>query len=263
MFFGRKTAEMLHAAGHAADLMVANNVLAHVPDIMDFVSGFRLLLKPQGVATFEFPHLLRMIEGSQFDTIYHEHFSYLSLAVVADILKRNHLRVFDLAELPTHGGSLRVFACHEEADHKATEAIGNVLAAENAAGLRDLAVYSGFAENAANIKCEALAFLVGARKEKKTVCGYGAAAKGNTFLNYCGIGPELVSAVADLSPHKQNALLPGSRISVVSPQAMLARKPDYVLILPWNLKDEVAAQLKEIRNWGGSFVTAIPKISVF
>ena len=263
MFFGRETAQMLRAAGHAADLMVANNVFAHVPDIMDFVSGFRILLRPQGVATFEFPHLLRMIEGSQFDTIYHEHFSYLSLAVVADILKRNRLRAFDLTELSTHGGSLRVFVCHEEADHKETAAVANVLAAENAAGLRDLAVYSSFAENVANIKCGALAFLVGVRKEKKTVCGYGAAAKGNTFLNYCGIGPELVSAVADLSPHKQNTLLPGSRIPVVSPQAMLARKPDYVLILPWNLKDEVAAQLKEIRSWGGSFVTAIPRISIF
>lgn len=263
MFFGKRTAETLLAAGHAADLMVANNVLAHVPDILDFTSGFRILLKLQGVATFEFPHLLRMIEGSQFDTIYHEHFSYLSLGVVVDILEQNGLRVFDLAELPTHGGSLRLFVCRKEAAYNKSLAVERVLAAENAAGLRNLPTYAGFSENVVKIKCEALAFFVNARHEKKTVSGYGAAAKGNTFLNYCGIGPELLQVVADLSPYKQNAFLPGSRIPVVSPQAMLALKPNYVLILPWNLKDEIAEQLKEIRDWGGSFVTAIPRLSIF
>jgi C-methyltransferase C-terminal domain/Putative zinc binding domain/Methyltransferase domain len=263
MFFGQKTAERLYAAGHAADLMVANNVLAHVPDISDFIAGFRVLLKPQGVATFEFPHLLRMIAGNQFDTIYHEHFSYLSLAVVLDLFKRNGLRAFDLAELSTHGGSLRVFVCHEGAGYAETIAVREVLAAENSAGLRGLAAYSRFAENVVRLKCEALAFLVNAQRENKKVCGYGAAAKGNTFLNYCGVGPELVQVVADVSPYKQNSLLPGSRIPVVSPQAMVTRKPAYVLILPWNIKDEVAGQLKEIRDWGGLFVTAIPKISIF
>jgi SAM-dependent methyltransferase len=263
MFFGRRTAETLLAAGHAADLMTANNVLAHVPDILDFLAGFRVLLKPRGVATFEFPHLLRMIEASQFDTIYHEHFSYLSLGVVADVLKLNRLRVFDVEELPTHGGSLRLFVCHEDADHRQLPAVDRVLAEERAAGLRDLSAYAGFAEKVVEIKCRALAFLIKARQDKKIVCGYGAAAKGNTFLNYCGIGPEFIQVVADRSPHKQKTFLPGSRIPVVSPEAMLARKPDYVFILPWNLKQEIAEQLREIRAWGGSFVSAIPDLSTF
>ena len=263
MFFGRKTAETLLAAGHAADLMVANNVLAHVPNIMDFVAGFSVLLKPQGIATFEFPHLLRMIEGRQFDTIYHEHFSYLCLDVITSVLKRNGLRVFDLAELPTHGGSLRLFVCREAADYKQLPAVERVLAVEKATGLRDFAIYTDFAEDVVRIKCETLAFLADARQKRKIICGYGAAAKGNTFLNYCGIGPELVRVVADLSPHKQNMFLPGSRIPVISPEAMLQLRPDYLLILAWNLKEEIAEQLKEIRNWGGSFVTAIPEISIF
>jgi 2-polyprenyl-3-methyl-5-hydroxy-6-metoxy-1,4-benzoquinol methylase len=262
-FFGRKTAESLQAAGHAADLMAANNVLAHVPDILDFVAGFRTLLKPEGVATFEFPHLLRMMQESQFDTIYHEHFSYLSLSIVAHIAKQNDLRVFDVELLSTHGGSLRVFMCHSNAHHPQHASVEQILAEENRAGLQDLSAYAGFAENVVRIKCEALAFLIRARQEGKTVCGYGAAAKGNTFMNYCGIGPELVQVVADRSPHKQNTLLPGSRIPVVSPEEMLTRKPDYVLILPWNLKDEIADQIKDIRAWGGSFVTAIPSLSIF
>jgi len=262
-FFGRRTAERLLAAGHSADLMAANNVLAHVPDILDFVAGFRVLLKPEGVATFEFPHLLRMVEESQFDTIYHEHFSYLSLSVVAHVARLNDLRVFDVEELPTHGGSLRVFMCRVDAGHGTTGAVGRVLDAERAAGLRDLSTYARFAENVVRIKCEALNFLINARQNKKLVCAYGAAAKGNTFLNYCGIGPELIQVVADRSPHKQRTLLPGSRIPVVSPEEMLARKPDYVLILPWNLRDEIAEQLASVREWGGAFVTAVPEISIF
>jgi 2-polyprenyl-3-methyl-5-hydroxy-6-metoxy-1,4-benzoquinol methylase len=262
-FFGAETARRLEAEGHAADLMAANNVLAHVPDIHDFVDGFRILLKPEGVATFEFPHLLRMIAERQFDTIYHEHFSYLALGVVSGILEAHGLRVFDVEEWPTHGGSLRVFACHTAAAHPQGPAVARVLAAERAGGLFDASGYAAFAEDVVRIKCTTLAFLAELRLTGKTVCAYGAAAKGNTFLNYCGIGPELVRAVADRSPHKQGTLLPGSRIPVVAPEALLARRPDYVLILPWNLKDEIAGEMAAIRDWGGRFVTAIPRLAVF
>jgi hypothetical protein len=262
MFFGETTAKTLRQAGHAADLMAANNVLAHVPDILDFIGGFRILLEPEGVATFEFPHLLRMVEQKQFDTIYHEHFSYLSLGVVASMMKRKGLRVFDVQELETHGGSLRVFACHDDASHKQESSVDRIIAEERRASLFDLTGYAGFAEDIVDIKCRALEFLIKARAEGKIVCAYGAAAKGNTFLNYCGIGPELVRVAADRSPHKQNRLLPGSRIPVVSPDDMRALRPDYILILPWNLKDEIAEQLKEIREWGGKFVTAIPDLAI-
>jgi SAM-dependent methyltransferase len=262
-FFGAETAARLRDAGHAADLMAANNVLAHVPDIHDFVEGFRVLLKPEGVATFEFPHLLRMIEERQFDTIYHEHFSYLSLGVVAQILERHGLRVFDVEAWPTHGGSLRVFTCHAAAAHPVSPAVARVLAEERAGGLFDRDGYAAFAQDVVTIKCTTLGFLAELRLTGRTVCAYGAAAKGNTFLNYCGIGPELVRAVADRSPHKQGTLLPGSRIPVVSPEALLALRPDYVLILPWNLKDEIADEMAAIRAWGGHFVTAIPRLTVF
>jgi hypothetical protein len=263
MFFGEANAALLRQAGHTADVMAANNVLAHVPDILDFVGGFRLLLKPEGVATFEFPHLLRLIEQSQFDTIYHEHFSYLSLGVVVELMKHKGLRVFDVHELATHGGSLRVFACHDSASHRRTPEVERIIAAERAANLFDLSGYTGFAKKVVGIKCRALEFLIKARCDGKSVCGYGAAAKGNTFLNYCGIGPELISVVADRSPHKQNTLLPGSRIPVVSPTDMLGLHPDYVVILPWNLKGEIVGQLKDIQGWGGTFVTAIPELSTF
>lgn len=263
MFFGEASAEILRQRGHVADLMTANNVLAHVPDILDFIGGFGVVLKAEGVATFEFPHLLRLIEQSQFDTIYHEHFSYLSLGVVAALMKRKGLRVFDVDELATHGGSLRVFACHDGASHRSQPSVDRILAEERAANLFDLSGYAGFAEHVVDIKCRTLEFLIKARGEGKTICGYGAAAKGNTFLNYCGIGPELIEVVADRSPHKLNSLLPGSRIPVVSPQDMLAMRPDYVVILPWNLKDEIAEQLKDIHGWGGAFVTAIPELSTF
>ena len=262
-FFGTETATRLHAEGHVADLMAANNVLAHVPDLHDFVAGFRILLKPEGVATFEFPHLLRMLEEHQFDTIYHEHFSYLSLGVVARLLEAHGLRVFDVEEWPTHGGSLRIFACHEAAAHATSPAVARGAQAERSAGLFELQGYAGFGRAVADIKCAALQFLIAEREAGRTVCAYGAAAKGNTFLNYCGIGPELVRAVADRSPHKQSTLLPGSRIPVVSPEALLALRPDSVLILPWNLKDEIASEMAAIREWGGRFVTAIPRLTVF
>jgi len=262
-FFGADTARRLVAQGHSADLTAANNVLAHVPDIHDFVEGFRILLKPEGAGTFEFPHLLRMIEERQFDTIYHEHFSYLSLGVVAGILESHGLRVFDVEELPTHGGSLRVFFCHAGAGHPTGPAVERVRGAERAGGLFEAAGYAAFAEDVVAIKCATLTFLADLRLKGAKVCAYGAAAKGNTFLNYCGIGPELVAAVADRSPHKQGTLLPGSRIPVVSPKDLLALRPDYVLILPWNLKDEIAREMAAIRDWGGRFVTAIPHLTVF
>lgn len=261
-FFGRATAERLLVEGHGADLMAANNVLAHVPDILDFVAGFRVLLKRDGAGTFEFPHLLRMIEHKQFDTIYHEHFSYLSLGVVSGILERSGLRVFDVEELPTHGGSLRVFFCHAEGRHARTPEVARVLAAERDGGLFSIVGYGCFAEEVVDIKCASLEFLIGQRRAGQRVCGYGAAAKGNTFLNYCGIGPELVQAVADRSPHKQGTLLPGSRIPVISPEAMLEMRPDYVLILPWNLKTEIMQEMGGIRAWGGRFVTCIPSLAV-
>jgi SAM-dependent methyltransferase len=262
-FFGQDTAERLLAEGGPADLMVANNVLAHVPDLHDFLAGFATLLAPEGVVTFEFPHLLRLLAETQFDTIYHEHFSYLSLGVVAGLLQNHGLRVFDVEELPTHGGSLRVFACHEDAAQDGMAAAGRVIEAERAAGLFEASGYAGFAERVVRIKCDALEFLIGARRAGQVVVGYGAAAKGNTFLNYCGIGPELVRAVADRSPAKQGSLLPGSRIPVVSPEALLAMRPDVVLILPWNLTAEVMAELAAIRAWGGRFATAIPMLQVF
>lgn len=262
-FFGRDTGRRLAQSGHRADLTAANNVLAHVPDIHDFVAGFSEILKPEGVATFEFPHLLRMIESRQFDTIYHEHFSYLSLGVVIGLLRQHGLRVFDVEEWPTHGGSLRVFACREAAAHATGDAAARVLDAERAAGLFDASGYAGFGRAVADIKCAALRFLIEERAAGRTVCAYGAAAKGNTFLNYCGIGPELVQAVADRSPHKQGTWLPGSRIPVVAPDALLALRPDTVLILPWNLKDEIAGEMAAIRAWGGRFAVAIPELTVF
>ncbi|RYJ01391.1 MAG: class I SAM-dependent methyltransferase [Acetobacteraceae bacterium] len=262
-FFGQATAARLLAEGGPADLMVANNVLAHVPDLHDFLAGFASLLAPEGVVTFEFPHLLRLLAESQFDTIYHEHFSYLSLGVVAGLLQGHGLRVFDVEELPTHGGSLRVFACHEDAAHEGMAAAGRVIEGERAAGLFEATGYAGFAETVVRIKCDALEFLIGERRAGRVVAGYGAAAKGNTFLNYCGIGPELVRVVADRSPAKQGSLLPGSRIPVVSPEALLAMRPDVVLILPWNLTAEVMAEMAAIRAWGGRFATAIPELRVF
>jgi SAM-dependent methyltransferase len=263
VFFGRASAERLRAAGHAADLMVANNVLAHAPDILDFLAGFAILLKPEGIVTFEFHHLLRLIEMKQFDTIYHEHLFYLSLQVAANLLGRVGLRVFDVEAHQTHGGSLRVFACREGAGHSRAAAVDAVLADEKRAGLGELRGYDGFADSVASIKCRTLEFLIAARRARRRVCGYGAAAKGNTFVNYCAIGPEFIAVVADRSERKQNTWLPGSRIPVVSPPKMLALRPDYVLILPWNLKEEIAGQLREIRNWGGRFVTAIPELEIF
>ena len=262
-FFGAATASRLKDAGHAADQMAANNVLAHVPDIDDFLEGFAVLLKPQGVATFEFPHLLRQMQESQFDTIYHEHFSYLSLHVVSRIMAAHGLRVFDVEELSTHGGSLRVFACLKAAEHAEHPLVARVLADEAAFGLEGAAAYRTFAKQVVDVKAGLLRFLLDARDAGKSVVAYGAPAKGNTLLNYCGVGPDLVAFTVDRSPHKQGTLLPGTRIPVRAPDAIIEARPDYVLILPWNLKDEIAGQMAAIRAWGGRFVVPIPTLQTF
>jgi SAM-dependent methyltransferase len=263
-FFGVATARRLRAAGRRPDLMVANNVLAHVPDLHDFVAGFRELLSPDGVLTCEFPHLLRLMESNQFDTIYHEHFSYFAFDVVERLFAEHGLAVFDVAELPTHGGSLRIFARHRE--HAALPPTARVAAlknAERAFGLDDPATYRRFAEGVVASKLALLEFLIAARRSGRTVAAYGAPAKGNTLLNYCGVGPELVAFTVDRSPHKQNHLLPGTRIPIRDPSAILAEKPDYLLILPWNLREEICAQMAAIRGWGGQFVVPIPRVEVF
>jgi hypothetical protein len=261
-FFGAETAKRLLAEGYAADLLAAKNVLAHVPDIKDFVAGIDILLKPEGVFTVEFPHLLNLIRGAQFDTIYHEHFTYLSLLAIDKIFGRHNLRIFDVQEVPTHGGSLRVFACHANASHANCPEVGMVRAKENAAQLDRPEGYAGFQARAETIRDDLLAFLHDAKKTGKIVAGYGAAAKGNTLLNYAGVDKSMIAFVADLNPAKQGKLLPGSRIPVVSPAAIGERKPDFILILPWNLRAEITSQLSRVRQWGGRFVTAIPKLAV-
>lgn len=261
-FFGVAAARRLAAAGKMADLMTANNVLAHVPDLNDFVCGFKILLKPSGTATFEFPHLLNLIKQQQFDTIYHEHFSYLSLFVVEQILMRHGLRIYDVELLPTHGGSLRLFVCHADAPFPRGGSIDAVAEMERAAGLNRIETYAGFADAVIGIKDRLLQFLIDARKDGKTVVGYGAPAKGNTLLNYCGIGPELLSYTVDISPHKQGRYLPGARIPIHAPEHILETRPDYVLILPWNIKDEIVEQMSGIRQWGGRFVVAIPELTI-
>lgn len=262
LFFGKKTAALLVDAGETADLTVANNVLAHVPDINDFVAGFSIVLKPEGVSTFEFPHLQRLIENRQFDTIYHEHFSYLSLTTVAQIFESHGLRIFDVEELSTHGGSLRVYACHRGAAHNETAAVSNLLERERTFGLRDLARYASFSEEVKTVKRDLLSFLIEAKRAGKIVAGYGAPAKGNTLLNYCGIRCDFIDFTVDRSPHKQGTYLPGTRIPVREPEHIRVSKPDYVLILPWNLKDEVMDQMAFIREWCGQFVVPIPTVQV-
>jgi len=261
-FFGVETARRLAEAGHRADVIAANNVLAHVPDINDFVAGFKILLKPAGVATFEFPHLLQLIQHCQFDTIYHEHFSYLSLLTVDKIFARHGLCVFDVELLPTHGGSLRIFASHAKLLLNRTERFDSVLESERAYGLDNPKAYANFGTSVTAAKCALLEFLIGARRDGKTVVGYGAPAKGNTLLNYCGVGPELLPYTVDLSPHKQGRYLPGVQIPISDPRRIFDTKPDYVLILPWNLKDEISSQMSGICDWGGRFVVAIPTLTI-
>lgn len=263
LFFGRETASQLVADGWSADLMAANNVLAHVPDINDFLGGFATLLKPTGVATFEFPQLLTLMAGQQFDTLYHEHYSYLSLTAVHTLCARNGLEVFDVSPLPTHGGSLRVFVQRADGQRREVQpAVQQQLQAELAAGVKTPGYYATLAPAAERIKHELLRFLLQAKADGKRVVGYGAAAKGNTLLNYAGVKPDLLAWVADANPHKQGKYLPGSRIPIVSPERIELEKPDYVLVLPWNLLDEITQAFAGIRAWDGRFVIAIPELII-
>ncbi|MDQ0564166.1 SAM-dependent methyltransferase [Rhizobium mesoamericanum] len=261
-FFGKGIAEALVESGVRADVTAANNVLAHVPDIADFVSGFAILLKHDGVSTFEFPHILAMIKGIQFDTIYHEHYSYMSLLAVERIFGACGLTVFDVEEIPTHGGSLRVFAQKAEGTRAATDRLLALRAKEEAFGLKEMATYEQFGTQIEGVCDEFKAFLRRAKTEGKTVAGYGAAAKGNTFLNVCGVNSNDIAFVVDRSDIKQGKLLPGSHIPVYAPSHIEAAKPDYLVILPWNLTDEIVNSNEYIRAWGGRFVVAIPTLQI-
>jgi len=263
-FFGTALARELVAEGRRADLLLGNNVLAHVPDLVDFVAGLALLLAPDGVITMEFPHLVRLVEGNQFDTIYHEHFSYFSFVAVERVFAAAGLALFDVEELPTHGGSLRIYARHAESSrHRVTERIGALAARERALGVETVAWYEGFAERVRETKRGLLDFLIRERRAGRTVAGYGAPAKGNTLLNYCGVRTDLLDYTVDRSPHKQGRYLPGTRIPIHAPERVFATRPDTLLILPWNLRDEIAAQMAGIREWGGRFAVAIPAVEVF
>lgn len=261
-FFGKETAQKIVSDFGHANLTAANNVLAHVPDINDFVAGFAEVLADDGVATFEFPHLMNLLEKTQFDTIYHEHFSYLSLYAVEKCFVANGLKVFDVEELPTHGGSLRVWAQKASGIRQETEALKNLRGKEEAAGINTLACYEGFETKVQTIRDDLLSFLKKAKAEGKTVAAYGAAAKGNTLLNYCAINSDLIDFVVDANPHKQNTLLPGSRIPVHAPEKLKEAKPDYVLILPWNLQNEIMKDVDYVHQWGGQFVVAVPEVAV-
>ena len=262
-FFGADTATRLRSEGRAADLIVANNVLAHAPNVNDFVAGIRILLRSGGRATLEFPHLLRLAEETQFDTIYHEHFFYFSLLALETVFAAHGLAVFDVEELSTHGGSLRLHVSHASEARAPSAAVARVREAERAYGLDRLETYFAFGERVHRVKRELLTFLIGAKERGERVVGYGAPAKGNTLLNYCGIRSDLLDFTVDRSPHKQGTFLPGTRIPVFGPDAVREARPDYLLILPWNLKDEIAGQMSHIREWGGRFVTPIPRLEVF
>jgi hypothetical protein len=262
-FFGADLAHSLAGQGKTADLVLGNNVLAQVPHINDFVEGLRVLLKPEGVLTLEFPHLLELMQRNEFDTIYHEHFSYFSFFTTKRILEAHGLRIFDVEQLASHGGSLRVYACRAESGRPATEAVAQLLAAEYDAGLDTFDAYRSFAEQVKQTKWDLVGFLLSAKREGKTVAGYGAPGKGTTLLHYCGIGRDLLEYTVDRSPYKQGRFLPGNHIPIYHPDAILERKPDYVLILPWNLKDEIIGQLGYIREWGGRFVVPIPELSIY
>ncbi len=262
-FFNIDLAKSMVNDGNRADLIIGNNVLAHVPNLNDFLKGIKILLKPKGIVTLEFPHLMQLIENNQFDTIYHEHFSYFSLTTVEKIFNLHKLELFDVEEIPTHGGSLRVYLKHEgERSFKRTNSIKDVLMKEESAGLKKINYYSKFRKNAEKIKNDFLRFLIDARSHNKKVIAYGAAAKGNTLLNYCGVKNDLISFVVDASNHKQGKYLPGSHIPVVSEINIKEINPDYVIILPWNLKNEIMEQLSYIKKWNGKFVLAVPELEV-
>jgi SAM-dependent methyltransferase len=262
-FFGAATARELVATGKRADLLVGNNVLAHVPDLNDFVAGLAILLAPSGVLTMEFPHLLRLMAEDQFDTIYHEHYSYFSFATVRNVFAAHGLTLFDVEELSTHGGSLRIYARHDEDAAKPVgERVAALLAREEAAGLGQLETYRSFGERVRRVKWGLLRFLIRTREEGKSIAGYGAPAKGNTLLNYCGVRTDFLDYTVDRSPHKQGRFLPGTRIPIHGPERLRETRPDYVLILPWNLKEEIVEQMADVRSWGGRFVVAIPEVRI-
>ncbi|MEM9553975.1 MAG: class I SAM-dependent methyltransferase [Acidobacteriota bacterium] len=267
-FFGTDLARRLVAEGRQADLLLGNNVFAHTPALNDFAAGLPILLAPHGVVTLEFPHLQRLIERNQFDTIYHEHYSYFSFTVARRVLAQHGLTVFDVEELPTHGGSLRIYARHADVDLDAaaglvvTDAVDALLEREHALGLSDVATYTAFGERVKATKRRLLDFLIRTRESSQTVVGYGAPAKGNTMLVYCGIGPDMLDFTVDRSPHKQGKLLPGSQIPILAPDAIRDARPDVVLILPWNLRDEIIDQMADIRSWGGRFAVAVPEMEV-
>lgn len=263
-FFGRATAAETAASHGRARIMTANNVLAHVPDINDFIAGIPLLLAPGGVATLEFPHLMKLVGENQFDTIYHEHFSYLSFATVEQMFAAHGLTLFDVEELPTHGGSLRVMARHADGSaHPVLPSVAALREREAAAGMRTLDYYHRFGEQVAETKRKLLEFLIGVKRSGKTIVGYGAPGKGNTLLNYCGIRTDFLDYTVDRSPHKQGGFLPGTHIPIRAPEEIDRTRPDYVLILPWNLREEIMGQMAQIRSWGGRFVVPIPEVRVF
>jgi len=261
-FFGVETARRLVDEGRGADLIAGNNVLAHVPDLQDFVGGLAIALNPGGTITLEFPHLMRLISERQFDTIYHEHFSYLSLLALEPILSRHGLAVVDVDRLTTHGGSLRLYLRHAGEDVAPTEAVAELRDDEASAGLGELETYVGYAEEVAEVKRDLLDFLIQARRDGRRVVGYGAPAKGNTLLNYCGVRGDLVEYTVDRSPHKQGLFLPGVHLPIHAPERILEDRPDYVLILPWNLADEIVEQLAAVREWGGRFAVPVPRVAV-
>jgi SAM-dependent methyltransferase len=263
-FFGTALAEELAVEGRCADLVLGNNVLAQVPDLNDFVEGLKILLKPHGVLTLEFPHLLRLIERNEFDTIYHEHFSYFSMLTTVRLLEAHGLKAFDVEELTTHGGSLRVYACRrEDLTHANEPSVQKVIGDEERAGLASLAGYDRFARQVNQTKLALVDFLLTAAREGKSVAGYGAPGKSATLLHYCGIGKELIEYTVDRSPYKQGRFLPGSHIPIYHPDRIRETKPEYVVILPWNLKDEIMEQLQFIREWGGRFIVPIPRVSIY
>jgi SAM-dependent methyltransferase len=261
-FFGRETAADLFRDPGPADLIVGNNVLAHVPDINDFVGGLKILLAPDGVVTMEFPHLWRLMEENQFDTIYHEHFSYLSFTTVEAIFAEHGMRLFDVEQIPTHGGSLRIFACHASAPRAEEPAVDSLRTAEKAEGFGALDRYASFGPRVEETKRALLEFLIGARREGKSVAAYGAPGKGNTLLNYCGIRTDFVDYAVDRNPYKHGRYTPGTHIPIFPPERLAETRPDYILILPWNLRDEIVRQLAYARDWGARFVVPIPRVEV-
>ena len=263
-FFGVQTAKELANEKKSADLLIGNNVLAHVPDLNDFVKGMKILLKPNGMITMEFPHLMRLMEENQFDTIYHEHFSYFSFITVKRVFASHGLDIFDVEELPTHGGSLRIYACHTNDESKPVgKQVDDLLNREEEAGFSTLQHHLVFNEKVKEIKQNILDFMIKAKRNGKSISGYGAPAKGNTLLNYCGIRTDFIDYTVDRSPHKQGHFLPGTRIPIYHPDKVHESRPDYLVILPWNLKDEIMGQMSYIRDWGAQFVTLIPEVKTY